>query len=100
MFLTPSQIADLIQELDYDMQIEILHKLGIERSSKVMHLMDNDDLADLLNELSVDKIQEFLDVMREEDSEKLQSLMSYPAETAGGLMNNQFVCSYSASSFE
>ncbi len=91
LFLTPSQIADLIQELDYDMQIEILHKLGIERSSKVMHLMDNDDLADLLNELSVDKIQEFLDVMREEDSEKLQSLMSYPAETAGGLMNNQFV---------
>ncbi|KGA96224.1 magnesium transporter [Alkalihalobacillus alcalophilus ATCC 27647 = CGMCC 1.3604] len=91
LFLTPSQIADLIQELDYEMQIEILHKLGIERSSKVMNLMDNDDLADLLNELSLDKIQEFLDVMREEDSEKLQSLMSYPADTAGGLMNNQFV---------
>ncbi|GAE28889.1 magnesium transporter [Halalkalibacter hemicellulosilyticus] len=90
-FLTPDQIADLIQELDHDMQIEILHKLGIERSSKVMDLMDNDDLADLLNELSVDKIQEFLDVMKKEDSQHIQSLMSYPADTAGGLMTNQFV---------
>ncbi len=90
-FITPDQIADLIQELDYDLQIEILHQLGIERSSKVMNLMDNDDLADLLNELSVDKIQEFLDVMKKEDSQNIRSLMSYPAETAGGLMTNQFV---------
>ncbi|GAE26426.1 magnesium transporter [Halalkalibacter wakoensis JCM 9140] len=90
-FLTPSQIADLIQELDYEMQIEILHKLGIERSSKVMDHMDNDDLADLLNELSVDKIQEFLDIMKNEDSKSIQSLMSYPADTAGGIMTNQFV---------
>lgn len=90
-FITPDQIADLIQELEYDMQIEILQQLGIERSSKVMNLMDNDDLADLLNELSVDKIQEFLDVMKKEDSQNIQSLMSYPAETAGGLMTNQFV---------
>lgn len=90
-FITPAQIAALIQELEYDVQIEILHQLGIERSSKVMNLMDNDDLADLLNELSVDKIQEFLDVMKQEDSQNIQSLMSYPADTAGGLMTNQFV---------
>ncbi len=90
-FLTPSQIADLIQELDNKMQIEILHKLGIERSSKVMDLMDNDDLADLLNELSVDRIQEFLDAMKQEDSKTIRSLMSYPAETAGGIMTNQFI---------
>lgn len=90
-FLTPDQVADLIQELDSELQIEILHKLGIERSSKVMNLMDNDDLADLLNELSVDRIQEFLDAMKKEDSQHIQSLMSYPADSAGGLMTNQFV---------
>ncbi len=90
-FLTPDQIADLIQELEYEMQMEILHRLGIERSSKVMNLMENDDLADLLNELSVDKIQEFLNVMKKEDSQKIRSLLSYPADTAGGLMTNEFV---------
>ncbi len=89
--IKPQQIADLIQELDYEMQIEILQQLGIERSSTVMNLMHSDDLADLLNELSVDKIQEFLDVMKKEDSLKIRSLMSYPADSAGGLMTNQFV---------
>lgn len=90
-FLTPKQIADLIQELDSEVQIEILHKLGIERSSKIMNLMDNDDLADLLSELSGDKIQEFLEGMKKEESEHVRDLMSYPPETAGGLMTNQFI---------
>ncbi|WP_078551264.1 magnesium transporter [Bacillus alkalicellulosilyticus] len=91
MFLTPEQIAGLIQELESDIQIEILHKLGIERSSNVMNHMDNDDLADLLSELSVDKIQEFLEGMKREESETVRDLMSYPPDTAGGLMTNQFI---------
>ncbi|WNF36951.1 magnesium transporter [Bacillaceae bacterium IKA-2] len=91
LYLDPKQIADLIQELDSDLQIEILHRLGIEKSSKVMDLMENDDLADLLSELSVEKIEEYLSSMKAEDSTYLQSLMSYPPETAGGLMTNQFV---------
>lgn len=90
-FLTPQQIADLIQELDYDMQIEILHKIGVERSTKIMDLMDNDDLADLLSELSVDKIQKFLDGMEQEESQTVQNLMKYPPESAGGIMTNRFV---------
>lgn len=90
-FLTPQQIADLIQELDYDMQIEILHKLGVERSSKVMDLMDNDDLADLLGELSIENIQKFLKGMEQEESQTVQNLMKYPSESAGGIMTNRFV---------
>lgn len=91
LYLHPQQIADLIQELDSELQIDILHRLGIEKSSKVMDLMENDDLADLLSELSVEKIEEYLSSMKTEDSTYLQSLMSYPPETAGGLMTNQFV---------
>ena len=91
VYLSPQQIADLIQELESDLQIEILHRLGIEKSSKVMNLMENDDLADLLSELSVEKIQEYLSTMKIEDSTYVQNLMSYAPETAGGLMTNQFV---------
>ncbi|OLO26267.1 magnesium transporter [Alkalihalophilus pseudofirmus] len=90
-FLTPNQIAALIAELERELQIQILHKLGIERSSKVMDLMDNDDVVDLLNDLSVDKIQEFLNAMKQEESDTVRDLMSYPADTAGGLMTNQFI---------
>lgn len=90
-FMNPQQIAILIQELEYDMQIEILQQLGADRASTVMNLMDRDDLADLLNELSVDKLKQFLASLEKEDSQNIRSLMSYPPDTAGGLMTNQFV---------
>ncbi len=89
--LTSKQIAVLLQELDTKLQVDILHKLGIEQSSKIMDLMETDDLADLLNELSVDDIEYFLTGMKQEESQNVQRLMSYPPETAGGLMTNRYV---------
>ncbi|OEF99031.1 magnesium transporter [Vulcanibacillus modesticaldus] len=91
LFLNPRQIAELIQELDIKLQHDVLHKLGIEKSSTVMDLMDNDDLADLLNELSVDKIQEYLTAMKTEESETVKNLMRFPPDTAGGIMTNRYV---------
>jgi magnesium transporter len=91
MLMESKQIANLIQELDSPMQIDIVQKLGVELSSNIMNLMERDDLADFLNELSVDKIEELLFAMKREDSQHVQSLMQYPKETAGGLMTNQFV---------
>lgn len=85
------QIAELIQELENKYQHDILHRLGIEKSSTVMDLMENDDLADLLNEFSVEKLQEYLTAMKAEESITVQNLMQYPADTAGGIMTNRFV---------
>lgn len=90
-FLTSKQIADLMMELDSDMQKEVLQKLGIEKSSKIMDIMDNDDLADLLSEISEEKLKEYLSAMKHEESTTVQQLMSYPSETAGGIMTNEFV---------
>ncbi|QKS70182.1 magnesium transporter [Paenalkalicoccus suaedae] len=90
-FLPKANIADLIMELDSDMQLEVLQKLGIERSSKIMDIMENDDLADLLSEISEDNLAEYLSAMEQEESRTVQQLMSYPPETAGGIMTNEFV---------
>lgn len=91
VYLIPKQIAELLQELEKEYQLEVLQKLGVEKSSTAMDLMENDDLADLLNELSVDKIKEFLSAMKVEESRTVQNLMKYPSETAGGIMTNRFV---------
>ncbi|UCZ53673.1 magnesium transporter [Bacillus shivajii] len=90
-FLTSKQIADLMMELEPEMQKEVLQKLGIEKSSKIMDIMDNDDLADLLSEISEEKLDEYLSAMKREESNTVQQLMSYPPETAGGIMTNEFV---------
>ncbi|GAA0360069.1 magnesium transporter [Bacillus horti] len=91
LFSHPEQIADLVQELDKPMQLELLLKLGIEKSGQVLDLMDNDDLAQLLDGLSSERIEELLSGMKQEESEIVQNMMNYPPETAGRLMTNRFV---------
>jgi magnesium transporter len=89
--LSLRQMATLIQELDSNWQIKTLQKIGIERSSKVMNYMENDDVADMLANMTVEEIEELLASMREEESKHVQNLMQYPADTAGGRMTNRFV---------
>lgn len=90
-FLNINALADLLQELDKEEQIDILNRLGIERSGKVLDVMDNDDLAILLEDLSPEKIASLLSGMKKEESKAVQDIMNYPPETAGRLMTNRFV---------
>ncbi|WP_134702846.1 magnesium transporter [Ammoniphilus sp. YIM 78166] len=90
-FLSSKQVAILLQELDTDLQLQILHKLGVAKSSEVMDLMENDDLVDLLHELTIENSEEFLASMKKEESQTVKNLMQYPRDTAGGLMTNRFV---------
>lgn len=84
-------LADLIQELSREEQLDVLSKLGIERKNKVLDEMDNDDLASLLDELSPEKMASLLSGMKIEESKIVQDIMNYPPETAGRLMTNRFV---------
>lgn len=90
-FLNIDALADLIQELSSEEQIDVLNRLGIEKSGKVLDMMDNDDLASLLEDLSPEKMASLLSGMKKEESQIVQDIMNYPPETAGRLMTNRFV---------
>lgn len=91
LYLSIDQLTELIKGLEKDEQLDVLHKLGIEKSTKVLDLMENDDLASLLTDLDPKKIEELLSEMKQEESEIVQNLMNYPPETAGRIMNNRYV---------
>lgn len=91
LYLNIDMLADLIEELSKTEQLDVLNRLGIERSGKVLDEMDNDDLASLLDDLSPEKISQLLSGMKKEESKAVQDIMNYPPETAGRLMTNRFV---------
>ncbi|MFO1446478.1 magnesium transporter [Bacillus sp. Bva_UNVM-123] len=91
LFMNIDILADLIQELSKDAQLDVLNKLGIEKTGQVLDLMDNDDLAVLLDDLSPNKIASLLSGMKKSESQIVQHIMNYPPETAGRLMTNRFV---------
>ncbi|GIQ70309.1 magnesium transporter [Xylanibacillus composti] len=91
LLLPLPDVAIIVQELEHAYQEEIISVLGLEKASRMMAYMENDDLADLLSGLSMDRTQGFLTSMNQSESESVQSLLQYEPDTAGGIMTNRFV---------
>nr|WP_209462383.1 magnesium transporter [Virgibacillus natechei] len=91
LFLTDEQLKEFIEELENDDQLEVLQKLGVEKSTTILDLMENDELAILLEDLEPEKVEELLSEMKKEEIEIVKNLMNYPPETAGRIMNTRFV---------
>lgn len=84
--LDDERLADILQELPHDEQTEIVTRLELERAADVLEAMDPEDAADLLGELSEKDAESFLEKMNPEDSAPVRMLLTYDADTAGGLM--------------
>ncbi len=112
--LHPAEIANLLEALPHSQRIivwnildtddgEILLHVGEEVRSGLIKLMDSealvaategleiDDLADLLVDLPHTVTQQVLASMDHQDRQRLEAVLSYDEDTAGGLMNTDMV---------
>lgn len=113
--LYPAEIARLIESLPVDerrliwevvpgdSEGEVLVELNEEVRSSVVGAMtsrevvaateglDIDDLADFVADLPENLIQRVLQSLSVQDRERLQAVLAYPADSAGGLMNPETV---------
>ena len=80
------RLADVLEELSEEDQVEILGHLLPERAADVLEEMDADDAADLIADLPPERAAALLALMESDEAEDVRRLMSYPEETAGGMM--------------
>ncbi len=83
--------ADVFEELDPEHQVEFLRSRSDEDAAKLLSAMEPDDAVDLLTELDQDRRLPILQRLPQATQLKLRSLLNYNPETAGGLMNPDFV---------
>ncbi|WP_121436876.1 magnesium transporter MgtE N-terminal domain-containing protein [Actinomadura pelletieri] len=84
--LDDERLADILEELPEDDQIEILGKLGVDRAADVLEAMGPDDAADLLGDLPTEQREQLLMLMEPRDAAPVRRLLTYPDQSAGGLM--------------
>lgn len=84
--LEDERLADLLEELDEDEQVRLVAGLDLERLAGVVERMEADDAADLLGELPVGRRAELLGAMDPGEAAPVRRLLTYAADTAGGLM--------------
>jgi len=113
--LHPAEIAHLLESLpraqrqllwelvDPDLDGDVLIHVNDElRASLIMDMdpqelvaatghLEPDDLADILNDLPGVVISEVLQSMDEQNRHRLEAVLSYPDDTAGGLMNTDTI---------
>jgi Mg/Co/Ni transporter MgtE len=87
--LDDERLADVMEELPEEDQVNIISGLTDERAADVLEAMDDDDAADLLSEMSDADQKRLLELMEPDEAEPVRRLMTYGDYTAGGLMTSE-----------
>ena len=83
--------SDIIQHVDEDIVHSLLGDKSGEEIATVLEKVDNDNSADILQQLPADLIQDALDAMDAQDRARVEQLLSYPEDTAGGMMDTDTI---------
>jgi len=83
--------ADVFEELDTEHQLEFLQSRTDVEAARLLARMEPDNAADLINEVDQERRLPILENLPDDTQRKVRQLLSYNADTAGGLMNTDFV---------
>jgi len=83
--------ADVLVEVNDEVRAGLIRDTSPDDLVQAVGDLDIDDLADILNDLPDAVITEVLRAMDRQDRERLEQVMSYPEDSAGGLMNPDVV---------
>lgn len=85
------RLADLLEELPEDEQLQMIATLDLDRLVHVLDEMEYDDLTDLLAEMPGEQRNRVLEAMDAEEADVVRQLLSYEEGTAGSLMTPEIV---------
>jgi magnesium transporter len=91
--LLPVEIASqVISEMHEEAHPEdLLLQLESDKRTEIVAQLDYDDATDIISQLEDEEQTEILNDLNEDDASSIRNLLSYPEDTAGGLMNTEFV---------
>jgi CBS domain-containing protein len=101
--MSPGEAADVLEALDDETAARAMAELPDEHQAAVLSAMEPEEAADVLEEMEPDEAADVLGDLREDQADELmrlmepaaardvRSLLAYPEDTAGGLMDMNVV---------
>jgi magnesium transporter len=84
-------VADALEEVEPEYQASLVESMTDEKVADVLEEMSPDAAADLLAELPEERSEDLLNLMEHEDAQDVRELLTYPVDSAGGLMTTEYV---------
>jgi len=83
---------DVLMELEEEVRDRFLASLSSKEIADQLENLDSDDAADILGEFSDEQVQEVIGFMEDDEAaEDIVDLLNYDEDTAGGLMQKEFI---------
>ena len=84
--------SDVLVELEEDVRDKFLNSFTAQEIANQVDNMDSDDATDLIQDLSEERKEKVLSKLEDaEQASDIVSLLSYPEDTAGGLMAKEYI---------
>ena len=90
--LIDSEISgEVIQDLSEGIQLDFLNRMDGAEVALLTEGLDVDDVADILQQLPEGVISEVLQAMSLQDRQRVETVLTYAEDTAGGLMDTEVI---------
>lgn len=83
--------GEVLVELDENLREKILRKIDTEKITNIVDELETDDATDIVSELPQPVAEQVLENIDLEDSQDVKELLKYPEDSAGGIMNSDYV---------
>ncbi len=83
--------GEVIQHLSDELQSQFLAEMSTEEVVDATSDLDVDDIADMLQQLPEQVTQDVLESMDQQDRARVEAVLSYPEDSAGGLMDTDTI---------
>jgi magnesium transporter len=85
--IDPSTQGNILKDLSEDVQSQLLNTMDVDSIVNATEGLDMDDLADIVPELPESALHNLLLTLDHKHRDHLKRVLSYPEDSAGGLMN-------------
>ena len=83
--------GEVLKEVSEDVQSQLIAEMSVESLVKATEKLDTDDLADIVPNMPESAVHSLLLTLDFKHRERLNTILSYPENSAGGLMNTDFI---------
>ena len=83
--------GEILSEMGDDLRAQFLGQMDATEVAQLTEGLADDDIADILQQLPGHVTREVLTVMDQQDRARLERVMHYPEDLAGGLMNTDTI---------
>lgn len=84
-------VGAIIMEFSPELQLRLIEGMRSPHVSGIVDEMFLDDAADILGRLRPERLKEILEKLPRESAKKITEILGYPEDSAGGIMNPDFV---------